>query len=313
MGEVLLRIVRVGICGSDLHYLPFAPVGGVMGHEFVGTVVKQGPGVSSPALGERVCAIPCIGCGHCASCLAGDPVKCPEVRFHGGGNPGLGGFGEFVLAGARECIRIPGNVADSAAALVEPLAVGLHVVESAAVQPGERLLILGAGPIGLACAVWARALGIGDIAVSDPLAMRRDLALCMGATETIDPTVIEPGAFCRERYGVESDVVIECIGRPGRMDAAAAAARRGGRVMIAGMLMEEERYDPMPLFMKGLGIQFVLQYALRHFSHTVAMLEQGRIDATPMISAEISIDEMPDMMERLSRPNSHCKVLVAPH
>ncbi|SCW75751.1 (R,R)-butanediol dehydrogenase / meso-butanediol dehydrogenase / diacetyl reductase [Sphingobium faniae] len=313
-GEVLLRIGRVGICGSDLHYLPHAPVGGVIGHEFVGTVVAQGPGVSSPALGERVCTIPCIGCGRCADCLAGDPVQCPEVRFHGGGKlEGMGGFSEYVLAGARECIRLPDNVPDATAALIEPLAVGLHVVESAAMQPGERLLVLGAGPIGLACVTWARALGVGDIVVSDPLAARRDLALRMGATGTVDPMTVEPGAFCRKRHGIEADVVIECIGRPGRLDAAAAAARRSGRVMLAGMLLEEESYNPMPLFMKGLRIQFVIQYALRHFAHAVTMLEQGRIDPTPMITAQIALDELPDMMEKLLRPNPHCKVLVAPH
>jgi len=311
-GEILLRVKRVGICGSDLHYLPHAPVGGVIGHEFIGEVVGQGPDVTAPRIGQRVCTIPCIGCGHCVFCLSGDPIKCPDVRMHGGGTMhGMGGFGEYVLAGARESIVIPDHVDDTAAALIEPLAVGLHIVERAALRLGETLLILGAGPIGLACLVWARSFGIAEIVVSDPVPMRRELALKLGATQVVDPMSIEPGAFCRETFGTEPEVVLECIGRPGRLDAACRAAKRDGRVMIAGMLMQEEQYNPNEPFFKGLTVQNVVQYAMRHFIHTVSMMNQRRIDPTPMVTGQISIEELPAMMETLARPNAHCKVLVA--
>ena len=312
-GEVLLQIDRVGICGSDLHYLPHAPLGGVIGHEFVGTIVEVGAGAAPWLVGDRVCTIPCIGCGHCGACLDGDPIRCPSVRMHGSGRlEGMGGFAEYVLAGARECIKLPDGIDDRTAALIEPLAVGLHVVERAAVGVGERLAILGAGPIGLACLLWARALGIGEIVVSDPLERRRALAVRLGATLAVDPTAAEPAAAMRERFGQEADVVIECVGVPGRLDMAAAAARRGGRLILAGMVMQPETYAPMGPFMKGLTIEFVIQYALHHFAHTVRMLEQGRLDPGPMITAEIGLDELPAMMVRLQRPNEHCKVLVAP-
>lgn len=312
-GEVVLRVDRVGICGSDLHYLPHVPMGGVIGHEFVGTVVALGEDSAPRSIGERVCTIPCIGCGRCGACLRGDPMHCPDVRMHGSGKlEGFGGFAQFVLAGARECIPLSDRIDSSTAALIEPLAVGLHLVESAAVGVGERLLILGAGPIGLTCVLWAHALGVGEIVVSDPVAARRELALRLGATLAIDPSGDEPGSVMRDRFGSEADIVIECIGRPGRLGMAAAAARRGGRIILGGMFMEPETYNPMVPFMKGLKVEFVIQYAMRHFAHTVTMLEQGRLDPRPLITAEIGLEQLPEMMADLTRPNSHCKVLVAP-
>jgi (R,R)-butanediol dehydrogenase / meso-butanediol dehydrogenase / diacetyl reductase len=286
----------------------------VIGHEFIGTIVETGERVPPGRVGERVCSIPCIGCGQCSACLSGDPIRCPGVRMHGGGTEaGMGGFSQFVLAGARECIPLPASIDDATAALIEPLAVGLHLVERAAIGVGERLLILGAGPIGLCCAIWARALGVGEIIVSDPVAGRRALATRLGATRTVDPRETEPGAFCRGAFGDEPDVVIECVGRPGRFDMATAAVRRGGRVVLGGMLLEDEAYGPWAPFHKSLRVDFVIQYARRHFTQTVKMLDQGRIDPRPMITAEIAIDGLPEMMAALVKPNDHCKVLVSPH
>lgn len=312
--EAVLRVDRVGICGSDLHYLPVAPVGGVIGHEFVGTISAVGEHVSRLGIGDRVCSIPCISCGSCAHCLKGDPMKCLESRLHGSGEEaGMGGFAEYVLVGEAECVKLPDNLDASRAALIEPLTVGLHLVERADIALGEHLVVLGAGPIGLTVVLWARARGVEHILVSDPVAARREIALEMGATGVLDPTSTDIVEACQQHWGCLPEIVIECMGRAGRFDIATGAVARGGRVVLGGMMFEPEIVDSMTPFMKGVRVEYVVQYALKHYHHTVEMLAQGRIDPSPMISAEISLAELPKMMDTLNKPNDLCKVLVAPH
>jgi (R,R)-butanediol dehydrogenase/meso-butanediol dehydrogenase/diacetyl reductase len=130
-----------------------------MGHEFAGEVVEVGSDVrSSWKTGERVCAFPAIGCGKCGPCLAGDIILCSSLRGTGLGQiPGA--YSEYVLVGGAESLRLPGGVSFHEGALVEPLAVGLHAVNQARLQPGERVMVIGAGPIGLAVTAWARFFG----------------------------------------------------------------------------------------------------------------------------------------------------------
>lgn len=311
--EVLVRVDRVGICGSDLHLLPIAPQGGVIGHEFVGTVSALGANVSKLVVGDRVCSMPCISCGRCQHCLSGNPIQCEQVRYHGSGEEaGMGGFGEYVLAGGAECIKLPERISISTAALIEPIAVGLHLFERAKVGVDEHLVILGAGPIGLTVVLWARSMGVTKILVSDPVAARRDIALAMGATAVVDPIEEDLAEACQSIWDCLPEVIIECMGRAGRFDIATSTIRRGGRVVIGGMMFESETIDSMTPFMKNISVEYVIQYEMKHFYHTVNMLEQGRIDPTPMISAEISLNELPAMMQTLLKPNELCKVLVAP-
>ncbi len=234
--------------------------------------------------------------------------------MHGGGEePGMGGFAEYVLVGEQECVKLPAGLDLATAALIEPLTVGLHLVERADIALTEHLVVLGAGPIGLTVVLWARALGVAQILVSDPVAARRDIALQMGATAVVDPTSEDLVETCQAQWGCLPEVVIECMGRPGRFDIATQTVARGGRVILGGMMFEPETVDSLAPFMKGVSVEYVIQYAMKHYYHTVDMLAQGRIDPTPMISAEIPLAELPAMMQTLSKPNELCKVLVAPH
>src|SRR5258705_2936608 len=161
-GELVLRVKSCGICGSDLHAAdlpPGLPPGTVMGHEFAGEVVEVGSdakGLWKP--GDRVCALPALGCGKCRACLAGDIILCTSLRGTGLGQV-PGAYSEYVLVGAPESLRLPSGVSFREGALVEPLAVGLHAVNTARLQPGERVMVIGAGPIGLAVTAWARFFG----------------------------------------------------------------------------------------------------------------------------------------------------------
>ena len=153
--EVVLRVSACGICGSDLHITedpaPFGIGGGyVLGHEIAGEVVALGADVTGLAVGDGVAVVPMRGCGHCARCLAGDPARCPDMVLIGGG------YAEYVTVAARQCRALPAGVALADGALAEPLSVALHCIIRSGMKPGDRVAVLGAGPIGLLVAFWAR-------------------------------------------------------------------------------------------------------------------------------------------------------------
>lgn len=312
-GEVLLRVERAGICGSDLHLLHSDNQSTrILGHEFSGTVVELGQDVTRFRLGHTVCSMPTIGCGRCLDCLGGDPAHCAIQRSVGLSMPLNGALAEYVLVGEHETFVLPDGVDPSLGALVEPLAVGLKNVEKAQCRAGDAMLILGGGPVGLATALWARAQGVADIIVSDPVAGRRKLALQLGATAVVDPVQEDLHAFCLRELKRLPETVIECVGRPGSIDLATAIAARGGRVVISGLHKAPETVNRVLPFMKDLAIHFSMMYEKRHFIYTLRMLAQGRIDPRPLITHEITLEEVPAIMALLSGPNECGKVLVNP-
>ncbi|MGE3307189.1 MAG: zinc-binding dehydrogenase, partial [Rhizobiaceae bacterium] len=179
--EVLLQLAACGICGSDLH-MTEDPVtfginpGMVLGHEFAGEVVRCGSAVTEFRAGDRVAVAPMRGCGHCASCLKGEPAWCAEMRLIGGG------YAEYTTVAARQCRLLPPDLPTAEGALAEPLAVGLHVVMRSGLKPGDRVVILGAGPIGLVVAFWARRMGAKDVIVADINRHQEERTAALGAT-----------------------------------------------------------------------------------------------------------------------------------
>ncbi|MES2258388.1 MAG: alcohol dehydrogenase catalytic domain-containing protein [Pseudomonadota bacterium] len=312
-GQVLLRVERAGICGSDLHLLHSENrTTRIMGHEFSGTVVELGKDVTRFRLGHTVCSMPTIGCGRCLDCLGGDPAHCVVQQSVGLSMPFNGALAEYVLAGEHETFVLPDGVDPSLGALVEPLAVGLKNVEKAQCRAGDAMVILGGGPVGLASVLWARAQGVSDIIVSDPVESRRRLALQLGATAVVDPLQDDLSSFCLRELKRLPETVVECVGRPGSIDLATAIAARGGRVVISGLHKASEPVNRAVPFMKDLAINFSMMYEKRHFTYTLQMLAQRRIDPRPLITHEISLDEVPRIMELLSGPNECGKVLVNP-
>ena len=180
-GELVLRIGRCGICGTDLHmtdgHAASFPAESVLGHEFAGEVVAIGAGVERYKLGDTVAGLAVAGCGRCASCVAGDPMWCEKGLI-----PAMGGFGQYTRVNALAAIKLPATLSLEDGALVEPLAVGLHGVLLASFTPGARVLILGSGSIGLAAAFWARRCGATRVLVASRSARSEDHAMRMGAS-----------------------------------------------------------------------------------------------------------------------------------
>jgi (R,R)-butanediol dehydrogenase/meso-butanediol dehydrogenase/diacetyl reductase len=313
-GELVVRVRSTGICGTDLHLTedpPGVPSGTVLGHEFAGDVIAVGSGVEGWRIGDRLCALPSIGCAQCRPCAADDPLGCDRLRTLGQGDlPGA--YAEFVRVGAREAFRLPPPVDFDQGALVEPLSVALHAVRTAALRPTDTMLVLGAGPIGLGVTTWARHLGVRAVAVVDPLPARRSLAMRFGATVTVDPTDDATlDAFHHEAGGLPS-VVVECVGRPGFLQDSVQHVRRHGRIVIVGACMAPDALMPAMACLKGVTIHFVVGYRRADFARTLTALAAREIASTDMITDRVDLPSLPAAFEALRRPGSQCKVIVHP-
>lgn len=317
-GEVVIAVKGCGICGSDLHVTELGgavPAGAVMGHEFAGEIVAVGREARGPdgpwREGDRVCTMPGISCGACVRCVSGDVMGCAQLRMTGFGDVG-GGYAEYALGGARVTFRLPDSVSSADGALVEPLAVGLHAVDKAGLQTGEDVLIVGAGPVGLACAIWAKLLGAREVVVSDFATRRREMALAYGATAAIDPAKEELGPAYRKITGRAPTLAFECVGRPDVVHGISLVADRGARILSAGICMARDHFMPLVCAMKELSIQFCAYYTHQNYQLTVDMLAAERIDPLPMVTDRIGLDALPAAFEALRKPSTECKVLVEP-
>lgn len=312
--DLVLRVGCCGICGSDLHAADAAmglPPGCVMGHEFSGEVVEVGPdAVGDFAVGDRVTAMPCIGCGGCAACLTGDIMHCESLQGTGlGAIPGA--YAEYVRVGSQETMRLPDSLDFRIGALVEPLAVGLNAVNAAHLTRGESVLVVGAGPVGLAVTLWARFFGVRSVVVSELSEARREMAAKLGATSVVDGGSDVASAFA-DHAGGPPDVVFECVGLPGMLMQCGTLAGSRSRVIVAGVCMESDTIFPMAGILKELSFHFVLGYHQRDWRLTLDMLEAGRVDASAMVTDVVDLAGLPSAFEALKQPTTQSKVLVEP-
>ncbi len=314
-GEIVLRVRSCGICGSDLHAAdlpPGLPPGTVMGHEFAGEVVEVG--ADAKALwkpGDRVCALPAIGCGKCRACLSGDVILCPSLRGTGLGQV-PGAYAEYVLAGAAESLRLPAGVTYREGALVEPLSVGLHAVNTAKLEPGERVMVIGAGPIGLAVTAWARFFGARCVVVNERAPGRLALAEKFGATAVADVSKDDAVAVFTREAGGPPDVIFECVGAPGLLQQCIGMVRPRGRVVVVGVCMQMDSIFPVMAIIKEIELRFVVVYRRQDFELTIEMLDRGRIPGREMVTDVVDLSAFPSAFEALKRPTSQCKVILEP-
>ena len=320
--ELVLAVRACGICGSDLHLSEIAdtaggmtplPAGAVMGHEFAGEVAAVGRDVAGRfRVGDRVTALPFIACGTCAACLNGQGHRCPAVMSLGLGRV-PGGYAEYVRVGVHETLALPAELDARTGALVEPLSVGLHAVDLARVRPGDAVLVVGAGPIGLAVSLWARFLGAAHVIVSDLAPERADRALRMGATAAVHAGREDVvAAVKRQCGGRRADIVFDCVGVPGSQQLAMDYAPVNGRVVVAGVCMQPDRILPVKAITKELEVRYVFGYGKRDFAVTIDMLARGRVDASALVSDVVAFDAFPAAFDALRTDKRQVKVLLEP-
>lgn len=310
--QLVVKVGYCGICGTDLHSTregaATVACDSILGHEFVGEVVEVGAALKKQwQHGDRVCSLPFLSCGQCVACVNGRPFECAKLQCTGLDIPG--GFAEYVKTGALETIRLPDELELEGAALIEPLAVGLHAVRIAEMQAGQRVLITGAGPIGLAVALWARFLGARDVVVSEFAEQRKSLATQLGASAVIDPGG-DIGEQFADATGGEPDVIFECVGAPGLIQQCIEVAPRRCSIVGVGVCEQPDTFMPFLALVKELQLRFAIAYTRDDFETVIAMLAQGRIDAGAMVTDIVSLEEMPAAFEALRTPSHQCKVLT---
>jgi (R,R)-butanediol dehydrogenase/meso-butanediol dehydrogenase/diacetyl reductase len=263
-------------------------------------------------IGDKVCALPFIACGHCLPCAAGRFFECQDKKVAGVDAPG--GYAEFVATGARETIRLPDGLDLESAALVEPLAVGIHAVRVANLKAGSRVMVIGAGPIGLTVALWARFFGAREVVVSELAPSRAALAVKMGATRVIRPDPSGGAEQLLEQFigvaGGPPEVIFECVGAPGLLQQCIEMAPQRGKIVPVGVCEQPDNIMPFFGLIKELQIQFAIAYTRDDFDTCLAMLAEKRIDVSAMVTDIVGLDELPEAFEALRTPSHQCKVLT---
>jgi len=324
-GQVLVRTLACGICGSDLHTLQHgeqfvemssesagAAADGmppveimdldrdvVMGHEFCGEVVELGENAANCAIGDVVVSV---------------PMTFDQAGLHpiGYSNAYPGGYGEQLVVSDMLALRVPNGLAPHLAALTEPMAVGVHAVNRSSARAGAAAIVLGCGPVGLATIAALSLRGVEPIIAADFSPMRRSLAATMGAHDVTDPRT-EPAVDVWRRLGAKLPAtVFEAVGVPGLLDEALKAAPRQSEIIVVGACMEPDTFRPMRGVVKELEIRFAFGYDPMEFADTLRRIAEGDLDVAPLVTSQIGLDQVPAAFARLATPDREAKILVRP-
>ena len=306
-GDVLIRVSSVGVCGSDTHYYRHGRIGSfvveaplVLGHEAAGTIVGVGESVDTSRIGQRVSIEPQRPDPDSAETRRGDYNLCPHMRFYGT-PPVDGALCDYVTIGAAYAHPVPDTVSDDAAALCEPLSVGIAAVRKAGIGGGSRVLVAGAGPIGIVVVQVASAYGATDIVVSDPDESRRNQARASGATAALDPTVDEPGSGF--------DAFIDASGAPAAVTTGIRALRPAGTVVLVGSGAESMELPTQLIQNRELVLTGVFRYA-NTWPEAIALVESGRVDLDAMVTGRFPLESTAEALDSDRKPGSVKTVVV---
>jgi L-iditol 2-dehydrogenase len=301
-GDVLVRVTSVGVCGSDAHYYREGRIGEfvvdaplVLGHEAAGTIVAVGEGVPTGRIGERVSIEPQRPDPGTEETRRGDYNLCPHMRFYAT-PPVDGALCDYVTIGSHFAHPVPDTVSDDAAALCEPLSVGIAAVRKARVTAGSRVLISGAGPVGIVTTQVARAFGAVEIVVTDLDETRRAAAETFGATATLDPRT-------QDLKAARFDSYIDCSGAPAAVDSGIRTVRPGGTVVLVGSGAESMSLPVQLIQNRELVLTGVFRYA-NTWPTALALVETGRVDLDSMVTARFPLEKTVDALDSDRTPGS---------
>ncbi|KAH8160152.1 hypothetical protein CIB48_g8095 [Xylaria polymorpha] len=300
--DVLVAVNYTGICGSDVHYWQHGAIGHfvvkepmVLGHESAGTVVQAGSAVTSLKPGDRVALEPGYPCRHCGFCLSGKYNLCPGMKF-AATPPYAGTLTGFWAAPADFCYKLPDGVSLQEGALVEPLAVAVHIVRQAVVTPGQSVVVMGAGPVGLLCAAVARAFGASIVVSVDIVESKLAFAKSFYSTHTYISQRIsaeENAANIRKLAGLPNgaDVVIDASGAEPSIQAGLHTVRTGGTYVQGGMGKDNITFPIMAMCLKEVTTKGSFRYGSGDYTLAVELVASGRVEVKKLISEVVAFKD----------------------
>lgn len=326
-GWVKIKVEWCGICGSDLHeyiagpiFIPVdaphpltgakAPI--ILGHEFSGVITEVGEGVKGWKVGDRVAPDACQHCGECYLCKRNRYNICDVLAFTGLMTDGA--FAEYVSIPANILFKVPDSVSMEAAALLEPMAVGIHAVRLSQLEPGDTVVIFGAGTIGLVTLQAALAAGAGKVYVVEIAEARKKMAAENGAALVIDPNETDPVGKVKELTGgLGADVAFECIGNHKTAVTAVDVVRKAGTIMMVGIFEKPSEIYFQNMTFTEKKIIGSLAYN-GEFNAAVQFLDDGRMKAEPLITGRIKLDDLIEkgFEELVNNKDNNIKIIVTP-
>jgi len=327
-GWVKIKVDWCGICGSDLHeyvagpiFIPMDaphPLTGkqgslILGHEFTGTVVEVGQGVTNVREGDFVAPDACQHCGECVTCREGRYNVCEKLAFTGLHNDGA--FAKYVNIPAELCYILPEGISAEAGALIEPLATGFKAVREAGTILGENVVIIGAGTIGLGTLMAAKAAGAGKIIVLEMSSARTKKARECGADVVLNPKECDAVAEIKAMTnGSGADVSFECVGNKFTGPLTIDVIRNAGRAVIVGIFEEPSSFNFFSLSGTDKRVIGTLAYTLKDFQGVSALLANGQLKAEPMITGKIELEDIVEkgFLELINNKDENIKIIVRP-
>jgi L-iditol 2-dehydrogenase len=308
MGEVLIEVASVGVCGSDVHYYRHMRAGDfvveaplVLGHEVSGRIVAVGEGVDPARIGERVAIDPQRPCHRCSQCMAGRYNLCPHMRFYAT-PPVDGAFTQFITAPSIFAYSLPEGLSDDAGALLEPLSVGIAAMRKAGTVPGDRVLISGAGPIGIITAQTARAFGAREVIVSDPVGPRRERALRYGATSVVDPTT-------EDLVGLGVDSFIDASGAAPAITGGIRSVRPAGTAVLVGLGNSELALPVSVIQDREISVTGIFRYT-NTWPLAIHLVASGQVDVDSLVTGRFDLDHVQQALESDRDPDSLKSVVM---
>ena len=312
-GEVLLKVSHIGICGTDmaiyhgnLSHRVKPPL--VMGHEMSGVVVENG---DTPfQIGERVVVEPTLNCGKCKPCRSGNYNVCKNVGFIGIERDG--GFAEYVAVPYERLHRIPTELSDAHAAVVEPLAVAVHAVKMSNLKLGDDVVIFGAGPIGLLVGLAAKEAGAGRIIVSDisPFRLKKAEELGFIAIDSKNKDAVAEVRALTDQNG--ADIVFEVAGIPITAKQMVEAVKIQGQIVVVSLFKQPSPVDLQRMQSQEISLITCRCYVADDFEKTIQLMSAGRIDVSPIISHVLSLDHIAEGFSLMENPEKSIKILIKP-
>lgn len=334
-GELLVKTLACGICGSDLHMFHHCePVLAtfkranlpidfdtkqdvVFGHEFCGEILDHGPGSDKKLkVGTKVCSLPFV-------------ISSNKFHHIGYSNQYPGGYGEQMVLAEQMVMPVPGDLPADVAALTEPLTVAAHAVNRALLTGDEVPVVIGCGPIGLAVIAILKSRGIGPVVASDFSPKRRALAEKMGADVVVNPAEQSPyqswlDVAAPQGYDINGPmallglgpqprpcVVFECVGIPGMIQQVIQNAPPRSRLIVVGLCMESDKIEPAVAIGKEANVHFSFGYTGEEFHHTLHALADGKLDGAPLITGKVDINGVEGAFNTLAKPDEHAKIIIS--